>query len=1045
MFSLVQAAYQHHQLLVAPAVPNAFAPRDAVAAAYPPLATYMFYAMTAVGGPVLNCAQSALLLTRTRIHLDERSKAITKKVPAQLIPQPSAPAEIAAAAGGFTVMQMIRFLAHNGMKKFPVYEYDRVSDTFTLLSGTKRDDQNAIVFLPQDNPLLPQAHWTYGGVEHIDHPARIAPPLFPVVVYTTFYVSHPMLYWRAKVVDANRQLFQQEKVAGRACDCIWDGVCQHEEAFLLANPLAQRATIDGEVHVEGTMIGFVTGSTDPLYRITRMGETGIKQRFPNGSFVVKPGVKEGGSVSLADTLSNMWDGLFHTESAATLIDIGSHYLHPMKVQLKRFVDEEQIEKRDYENLARVALLKVFTTQRGNYISPIRVTYPPMEWATDADLSIRFPRRDELMARLAVKNELTKDNVLDVVRRMAAEEKWDVNFQRDEMQIWLSRVTTQVGMATILPPGSCLNCTSREKTYRQMCKACKRRGRAHPPEPLPTSDNTVVYVGRRALWSHDFEIPRVELKDDVEIRHRKKVLYPGRTIEELIQRFARDVSERTQRGHSAGPIFLSQEPSCFPRGAGTACLAFLVRLGARRLHQASAAFYDRCYQYLAKLGVDAIEPETSDQYLSHLRGDKRKKNEDAVMEIRDGWLPAEARVPMTGFPKAEKSMVHKYDPAPCLMDKGPVKPRFICCPNPMMLVVTGRYTHAQTKWLAKKFTWRDNLYYAGCSSPDELNNWLNRTLELVPEPYSIVDDISAMDSNHSMESFEFHRRVRKLQYPHLSEYMEAAYSGEERLNIKVGMYVLIVNYVNASGVTDTSYKNSLICLIVRAFAVLHGFIDISQLPTGRVIQMLDEMMRNVVISASGDDGLTRVPDKVLGVSITRFDMDRYRQVWSWAGFDIKVSILPPNRWRMATFLAMRPVWAGERYEWAPEPARRLRGMFWQIDNEMHHVAWARGVASQVLLQSRHLPVLSDVCEWFLSVTKGPINVSKKIDDHVNYHSPFYGYKTTGTMNERAISEFCVDYHVTREVYEEFKSMLAYVRTPYVNFNGHLFHRLFQEES
>ena len=1049
MFALVQAAYTHHQLLVAPPAAYAFAPRDAVVAAYPPLAQMMYYSMTAIGGPVLNCAQSALLLARTRLFQVEDDKAQAASKPR---PVAQAPAEIAAAAAGFTRMQMVRFLSHNGMRHFPVYEYEVATDSFTLIAGKPRDDQHAIVYVPADGPAFPVAHWTYGGVEHVDTPLRRLDPAFHYVVYTEFYVSHPMVYWRARVTDANLPMYQIERAAGRACDCIWDGICEHERGFRQANPISRRVTLDGHWHVEGTMFACIVGSTDPAHRVTRTERDGVKQRITGTNFVQRDNIRPGCAVGRASTISNKWDSLFRTNDAADVLDLGLEYIHPLKLQVFEFRDEAQIREIGMPNVGRMVLLKLVKNQKCNYLTELSIRYSAPDWASDADLNLRFPRKKELLGRLAAKNELTRDNVLDVLRRMAAEEKWDVDFEREELKIWLSRVVTEVGMATILEPGACLNCCTKAKTYRRMCRTCKRRGREVLPEPLPTADALVVYVGRRPLWSHAFEIPQVMLKKDAKIYYRKKLIYPnaGISYDQLVARFRRDVAPRTQRGYSAGPVFLSQEPSCYPRGVGTACMAFLVRLGVQRLHTARSWFYDLCYEYLVSRGLEVIEPETTAQYLAHLRGEKLAKNLEAALDIASGWLPTqtrtgEVRVPMTGFPKAEKAMAYVYDPAPALLEKGPMKPRFICCPSPMMLVVTGRYTHAQTKWLARTFTWRDNMYYAGCSTPEELNCWLNRTLEMVPDPYSIVDDISAMDSNHSMESFGYHAKVRRHQFPHISAYMEAAFRGEEQLSVKVGMYTLAVEFVNASGVTDTSYKNSLICLVVRVFATMHGFFDISALGVQESIAKADEMLRVVATTASGDDGLTRVPAVVLGVPIEKFSLARYREVWSWAGFDVKVFVVPPNRWRMATFLAMRPVWAGHRYEWAPEPARRMRGLFWQIDNELHHVSWARGVASQVLLQSRHLPVLSDICEWFLEITEGPRMESKRVDRHVNYHSPFFGYKTSGTLNPRSVAEFCVDYHITEACYEEFRALLRYVRTPYVNFNGHIFHRIFQEES
>lgn len=1048
MFQLVQAAYDHHQLL-APAAALAFAPLDPVVGAYPPLANVPFYAMNVIGGPALNCAQSAILLASTRVFEDHVERAAKAGAPPP-VPQP--PVQIAVAAGGFTRIQMVRYLSHNGMRHFPIYEYDSVKDIFVLIFGKPREDQHAIVFLNPDLPWLNVAHWTYGSIPHQDYSEVDRAPTMPLVIYSRFVVMHPMVFWRAKVEPANLLDYQRERGLGRACDCIWDVVCQHELDFINDNPAAQRVTLEGQAHIAGTWRGLIMGSTCKDYNVSMYGKSDIRQRTITGSHVTACGLRYGTMCQRARTITNWWDSLFHSNHMADMAIVGVEYVHPLKIELSLFVDESHIRQRTLDNLSKIALCKLISCNNVcNYIYPLVTTLPEKCWAEDADLTLKLPRRAELLKRLAAKSELTSDNVLDVVRRMAAEEKWDVDWTRDELQVWLDRVVTQVGHATVKIPGRCLNCHQDRKTYRRICKDCRRKAMSHPPERLYTVDEIVAYVGLRPLWSNQFTIPDVDMKDDVVIQRHRKQIYPGMELKDLKESFLKDVAPCTMRGRSTGPIFLSQEPGCFPRGEGTACLAFMVRLGARRKHQARAEFYDRCFSYLKRLGIDQVEPETSLTYLAHFKGVKLKKNMDARGEIANGWLPTlrednSVLVKMTGFAKAEKSMAYEWKPLPCHLDKPTTKPRFICSPNPMMLFVSGKYTHAQTKWMAKKFTWKSNLYYAGCSKPDELNKWLNRTLEMIPEPYSVVDDITAIDSNHSKESFAFHKKIRQLQFPYMPDFIEAVFEGEEQLVIRIGRYVVSVSYVNASGVSDTSYKNTLICLIVRAFAVLHGFMDIRTMSEDLLEQHLDGMLQVVAITASGDDGLTRVPDKVCGVSIQQFSLERYREAWSWAGFDVKVSVVPPNRWRMATFLAMRPVWSGFDYQWAPEPARRLRSMYWQIDNSMHHLAWARGISTQVLIQSKHLPVLSDICRWFLEITEGPKASFEDLNiANGRIYSPFAEYETTGYENERSLREFCVDYHVDVGMVNQFRSLLKTLRTPYVNFSGFLISRIFQEES
>jgi hypothetical protein len=161
-----------------------------------------------------------------------------------------------------------------------------------------------------------------------------------------------------------------------------------------------------------------------------------------------------------------------------------------------------------------------------------------------------------------------------------------------------------------------------------------------------------------------------------------------------------------------------------------------------------------------------------------------------------------------------------------------------------------------------------------------------------------------------------------------------------------------------------------------------------------------------------------------------------------GFSVKLEVYPPERWRMATYLAMRPVWDGIRYTWTPEPARRLRGLFWQLDNSMHPTAWARGIASQLRQIAVNSPVLAPIADWYLESTSGP---TASVQLFSNPFSPFNNYVQTGRLSTRAIQEFLTDYGLTPTDYDVFLSFLHSTKDVYVDFHCHLLHAVYQMES
>jgi hypothetical protein len=131
--------------------------------------------------------------------------------------------------------------------------------------------------------------------------------------------------------------------------------------------------------------------------------------------------------------------------------------------------------------------------------------------------------------------------------------------------------------------------------------------------------------------------------------------------------------------------------------------------------------------------------------------------------------------------------------------------------------------------------------------------------------------------------------------------------------------------------------------------------------------------------------------------------------------------------------MRPIWSGERYEYGVEISRRLKTMFWMLDKQLQPFYWGRQVALALLRASKHVPVVVDICKWYLSIVPGPdvvyytgetFSPAPKYEDisFTNPDSYFYNYIVEGDLNERGVSEFLADYSISTQEYEDFKTYL-----------------------
>lgn len=685
---------------------------------------------------------------------------------------------------------------------------------------------------------------------------------------------------------------------------------------------------------------------------------------------------------------------------------------------------------------------------------VYVDYPAMDFASTAGLDIALPRMQEVTTRLALLEVPTRSDVVDRVRRVCNEERWpeDAVIERDDFNAWLETIVAKPGMMAIpaRQAGECITCKSRRALYRQECKQCKTLRRQRPPPERLLSDTVVTYVGRVGIWSRPATVMEFEFKKGAKLTHsRTKVEITTRA--EFKDWYDRQEIQKSCRGWNSGPIFMGHQPECFPRGEPTACLAFCLRLGTARKN----VFTERAWQLVEAIilpYVEPLEPESLETFLAHFSGEKLLKMEEAIAtdKMGDGLQytrKGEMNVPFKGFTKAEKSYSYTFAAGQEgwlkeRFDKR--KPRFICAPNPVALLKLGPYTHAQTKWLARCFHKGMRLFYAGCSTPVEMDDYINLVRSEVPDGGVIVDDITAIDANHNCRSFAAHSAIREKQYPKMPRMVEALYeslAGE--LKIKIGSFVAEVSNVNASGVPDTSYKNSALCLVIRACAIAHAVRSLWGLSLEEQIAFVGLVLQQIWTSAAGDDGYSTVPPILMGTDMSSVEaLTRYSEFWAECGFEVKVLYIQPHRWRMATYLAGRPVWNGTRYSWMPEPARRLKSAWWQIDNALPPNVWAKGIARQLQTIAGCHPVIRPIADMVYEHTKGQPG---EVSTFSNPYSPWQQRQERFEVNPRCIDEFCMDYSVPASEYRRFLNLIGVVQATHVEFRGFLFERIFAEES
>lgn len=656
----------------------------------------------------------------------------------------------------------------------------------------------------------------------------------------------------------------------------------------------------------------------------------------------------------------------------------------------------------------------------------------------------LPFSTELVNRTALGTDaLACRNLL---KRSLAEYDHPIMIDPIEVERWIDNVTSAIGTMPVpaFGQGICHSCMIKRKLKRLQCASC--RSLEHPPVDLvyfglipamyplveqhpivPPGLPFRTYGARRMLFSWD----------GVQLRDTDKVASIYDSNKPVLR----------SRGLLCGPMWLGVVVRCFPSTIETTLVAAAVRMAVFPAHVATRRFWDNMLSMLYILPSVDLEPVTSQAVLDNQRSsEKRKKLEDCFKLIDEGF-PIERAIhsamTMGAFTKLEKhcpvTLRRGY-----WAQKSKLVPRLINNPKALLNALMSVYTLPVLDWLHNTWSSTSNVFYAGCSNPQDLNVFLTHASV---NRHVLEDDVSMMDGSHSVHSQNFFRSavLRCFRGVHRDTF-EYLLRLCQSLKVTRGKLRLIIVGPNPSGVPVTSLLNSITTAFVRICALYYAY-------TGVDVTMEDDripfsnFMKCVYCAVAGDDGCVFLPASYAGTTtFSSTFMSRYIHYFSLSGFDVgptKIRTHLPHQWRLHTFLAMRPYWSGDRYEYGVEISRRMKSMFWMLDKNHHPLAWGRGVALSLYRASRHVPVVSDICRWYLSCTRG-VTTSISIASFTNPYSSVYGYEVMGDINDRCISEFCIDYDVSRDLYQDFLVYLWSQTNPLINLDHPILWAIAQKE-
>lgn len=684
------------------------------------------------------------------------------------------------------------------------------------------------------------------------------------------------------------------------------------------------------------------------------------------------------------------------------------------------------------------------------IKPTRCTVTPMQYtrAHPHEIPNVIPDYRVFVNKISTVKEPTEAVVLDALRRhnQLMGNRHPIN--SSVVRALVLRTAATVGQTQVEnAPWACQTCGRRARLYQHECKDCKS-ARKLPmfSTPTYTLEAGTRHVGFVGIYASQVQLP------DVPFREGIKCTYRGITVNSVADAnrlYAKHQLMNVCYGRLCAFMIMGCHVSCYPRGIETGLMAFVGRmtpeLGLQFNRDLIPLMVDllKFIADMAQLTVGPLERWTDEQVLEHQRDGKKREilrqAQRAVFE--HGPLPMSRLRQYDCFAKFEKHIAVEWNDGWTLKKK--LVPRLINSPDVQVNAILAPYTLPMLKWVGSACNIQANVFYAGGATPQELNIVLNRLID--DFEFFVEDDISMIDASHTEGSFEFHARVRKALWPDLPKEIERLFVALQKITVKAraGGVRGEVPVANASGIPMTSYNNSLICVVLRTLAIAYASDDCEIGDHQRIAFGARLVLHASMQLFAGDDGLVGINRCSLRDPSDPLWLTRYVEFWATAGFKVspeKVRILTRDRRRMITFLGMRPFWSGQMYEWGPEIARRLKTMFWQLDNAMQPFVWAKGVAQSLLIVGKHVPVIREISDAVLHLAPGPIGDTV----WTNEYSTFRNYAATGDITARTIGEFCVDYGVTPSEYEDFRALLRSQRTVQVDLHHIVLRKVLDHE-
>lgn len=936
--------------------------------------------------------------------------------------------------------------------KFPMYIYVQNQPMVHVL-GNIRDDGWAILFIPANILPIGVAHWTF-----INRP-RLGVLHQPYVYYGIIPIDNPNVYWHC---PATTPEFRKVQMEGRACNCMstpsmMTRNCKHEPPNFAGAPtiaFSDRYGTDAIIEPLRIQTPYSRGPKNSLIH-TSVDYSVVKEPAIFNNTHVYPRTESA-------AIPNM-QFLVHYLPRLSYARLFQHFLLTLLTTCMLTLFEwlcihfanyglarsDKMACLSLNILFAIAFAWLFWPKKKPRVIGHQPELSPLWLPASME---HLPFTNQLRNRCSI-GAMDRSTCRGILKRLIAQAGYCQVLDPYEVEAWLDNVSSAVGETVVHPAaGLCMYCRRKRPLKKLRCAECRKTTFIH----APVCEGT-CFVGLMPLM---MQHPIIPCKLVVKFREstyphdqstKLTVVYKGQKlthVRDALNLYCDNLPELKSVGMLAGPMWLGVVIRCYPRTIETGIVAFACRMAFPVPYDPEPDFWTLALSIFKHVvQYEPLDIWTEGHVVEHQRTrDKRLRLAECYNELDTGHAVVHKKLFVFGmFPKGEKHAPVTYGTYEYIPKEKGV-PRLINNPSPYLNALMAPYILPVAKWFAAQWNCHNRLFYAGCSPPQDVNTFMNNAINDMA--WVLEDDVSMMDGSQTLASQEFFQGVVKQLFSGAErDFIMQLLQGCARFKVKRDDFKATVCGPNASGVPPTSIFNSMTTAIARALAVVFAIFGV-RYDDPSLMYYFKLVITSIYMAVAGDDGLLFLPAYIGGVKIvlTPQFMKDYSLAFSWAGFDVgptKIRVFDQSQWRLSTFLAMRPYWSGQRYEYGVEIARRMKSMFWLYDKAHHPLAWGRGVALSLLKASRHVPVVRDICEWYLENTTN-LTTSVEVVSFTNPYSSVYGYEVEGDMCLRTVQEFCVDYGVPESLYRDFRRYLWSQKSVLINLDHPLLHCIAQKE-